>query len=151
MEWLAVWLFSGRCWGSEGFKGDPSQMVRMLGEPAILRCYGFCLVLEREVWLEACYRGACFMFPGILFSTSYFSSVAVVYVTKHGGCEKDGNTPQYPQECRSLTGFDYPGLYDLRPFSLADGWLELSQTKMKRSSLICLIFQINMCQILASG
>lgn len=30
------------------------------------------------------------MFLGILFSTSYLSNVVVIYVTKHGGCGKDG-------------------------------------------------------------
>lgn len=49
-------------------------------------------------------RTLFYMFLRILFSSSYLSSAAVIYLTKGGGCEKDGKTPQtsagVSQPCR---------------------------------------------------
>lgn len=39
-------------------------------------------------------RSPFYMFLRIPFSTSYLSNAAVIYLTKGGGCEKDGKTPQ---------------------------------------------------------
>ena len=70
-------------------------MVRTVGNQLPQAVHVLCLVLgEGGVTGSMLQRSPFYMFLRILFSTSYLSNAAVFYLTKGGGCEKDGKTPQ---------------------------------------------------------
>lgn len=70
-------------------------MVRMVGNQLPQAGHVLCSVVgEGGVTGSVLQRSPFYMFLRILFSTSDLSNAAVIYLTRDGGCEKDGKIPQ---------------------------------------------------------